>query len=137
LSLAISLIKATVSGEIFGLGDAALDLYFQYSLNPWRCHRKRVVFLNDEQRLFPCSNYSCKKHEDHAIRFVTNGPFGMSAQDNQLLAKERVFCHQFGLASGKICRRPHHERGGGVRFGPVYEVVLKRLKAKACQPFDE
>jgi len=34
LSLAISLIKATVSGEIFGLESAALDLYFQYSLNP-------------------------------------------------------------------------------------------------------
>ncbi len=39
---AISLIKATVSAEIFGLADAALDLYFQYSLNPWRCHRRSV-----------------------------------------------------------------------------------------------
>jgi len=39
---AISLMKATVSAEIFGLADAALDVYFQYSLNPWRCHRKSV-----------------------------------------------------------------------------------------------
>jgi len=31
LSLAIYLIKATVSGEILGLVEAALDLYFQYS----------------------------------------------------------------------------------------------------------
>jgi len=31
LSLAISLIKATVSGDILGLVEAALDLYFQYS----------------------------------------------------------------------------------------------------------
>jgi hypothetical protein len=31
LLLAISLIKATVSGDILGLVEAALDLYFQYS----------------------------------------------------------------------------------------------------------
>jgi hypothetical protein len=95
------------------------------------------LWLNDEKRLFPCSNHSCKKHEEHAIRFVTDGSFGVSAQDNQLLAKECVFCHEFELVSGKICQRPHHERGGSVRFGPVYEEMVKRLKAKACQPFDE
>jgi hypothetical protein len=42
LSLAISLIKATASSEIFGLGVAALDLYFQKSRKPWRCHRSTV-----------------------------------------------------------------------------------------------
>ena len=42
LLLAISLINATVSAGIFGLAEAALDLYFQYSLNPWRCHRRSV-----------------------------------------------------------------------------------------------
>jgi hypothetical protein len=98
---------------------------------------QKSLWLNDEQRVFPYSNYSCKKHEEHASCFVTNGPFGVSAQDNQLLAMERVFCNQFGLASGKICQRPLHERGCSVRFSPVYEVVLKRLKAKACQLFDE
>ncbi len=39
---AISLIKATVSAGIFGLEDAALDLYFQNRRNPWRCHRSSV-----------------------------------------------------------------------------------------------
>src|SRR6266566_9241534 len=39
---AISLIKVTVSAGIFGLEDAALDLYFQNRRNPWRCHRKSV-----------------------------------------------------------------------------------------------
>ncbi len=34
LSLAISWIKATVSWEILGLREAALDLYFQKSLRP-------------------------------------------------------------------------------------------------------
>src|SRR5258706_567504 len=39
---AISLIKATVSADIFGLEDAALNLYFQNRRNPWRCHRRSV-----------------------------------------------------------------------------------------------
>ena len=39
---AISMIKATVSAGIFGLEDAALDLYFQNRRNPWRCHRRSV-----------------------------------------------------------------------------------------------
>ena len=85
---------------------------------------------------FHVRTISCKKHQEQSIRFGTYGSFDVSAQDNQLLAEERVFCHEFGLASGKVCQRPHYERSGG-RFGPVYEVVVKRLKAKACQPFDE
>ncbi len=44
----------------------------------------------DYMRLFPCSNHFCKKHEEHAIRFVTDGSCGVPAQDNQLLAKKRV-----------------------------------------------
>ena len=91
---------------------------------------QKSLWLNDEQRVFPCSNHPCEKHEEQAIRIGTDRAFDMSAQ-------ECVFCHEFGLASGKICQRPHHERGGGARFGPVYVVVVKRLKAKACRVFDE
>jgi hypothetical protein len=53
------------------------------------------------------------------------------------MAQERVFCHEFRLASGEVCQDPHHEKGGGVWFGPDNEAVVERLKAKACQPFDE
>jgi len=42
LSLAISSIKATVSAEILGVAEVALDLYLQKSLKPWRCHRRSV-----------------------------------------------------------------------------------------------
>ena len=94
------------------------------------------LWLDNEQGLFPRSNHSCEKHKEQAIRFDTDRSFDVPAQDNQLLAQERVFCHEFGLASSKICHRPHHERSGSVRFGPVYEVVVKRPK-KTCQPFDE
>jgi hypothetical protein len=47
LSLAISLINSTVSVEIFGLGAAALDVYFQYRFNPWRCQREPRLWLNE------------------------------------------------------------------------------------------
>jgi hypothetical protein len=47
LSLAISRIKATVSWEILGVAEVALDLYFHKSLKPWRCHRRSVVFLDE------------------------------------------------------------------------------------------
>ena len=62
--------------------------------------------LHNEQRLFPRSNHPCKKHEEYAIRFGIDGSLGVSAEDKQLLAKERVFCHEFGFASGKVCQRP-------------------------------
>src|SRR5260221_10768426 len=102
LSLAISLINATVSAEILGLEEAALDLYFQYNLNPWRCQRRSVVFLNDEQRLFPGPNGSCQKHQEHPIRLRAHRSFHVSAQDDERLSEEGVFGHEFGLASGKV-----------------------------------
>src|SRR5215467_10489150 len=55
LSLAISRIKATVSWEILGVGEGALDLYFQKSLKPWRCHRRRA-FSAASSDLLPLGN---------------------------------------------------------------------------------
>src|SRR5260370_38630104 len=39
---AISLINPTVSADIFGLEEAALDVYFQNSRKPWRCQARSV-----------------------------------------------------------------------------------------------
>jgi hypothetical protein len=78
--------------------------------------------------------------EDFEAFFVSSGHIIAqlkSATVVQRLSQECVFCREFGLVSGKVCQHPHHERGGGVRFGPVSETVVKRLKAKACQAFDE
>ena len=47
-----------------------------------------------------------------------------------------MFCHTLGLASGKVSQRSHYESGVGW-FGPVDEMVVERLKAKACQTRDE
>ena len=130
LSLAISLMKATISADILDLRVAALDVYFQKSRKPWRCHRSNVVFLNDEEGLFPGSNHSCQKHQEHAVRFGTGRSFHVSAQDNERLSQECVFCHEFGLASRKVGQCSQDKSGVG-RFGPVDETVVERLKAKA------
>src|SRR5260221_3775214 len=82
MSLAISVIKATISADILDVRAAALDVYFQKSRKPWRCHRSNVVFLNDEEGLFPGSNHSCQTHQDYAVRFGTGRAFHVSAQDN-------------------------------------------------------
>jgi hypothetical protein len=40
---------------------------------------------------------------------VTGRSFHLSAQDDQLLAKERIFCDQFGLATGLVDQHPRNE----------------------------
>ena len=94
------------------------------------------LWLNDEQRLLPNSYHPGQKHEEHAVRPGTGRPFHLSTEDDQRLSQECVFCHKFGLASGKVCQHAQHERGG-VLFGPGDEAVVERLKTKACQPRDE
>src|SRR6516164_2423672 len=58
LFIAISPIKEIVSWDSLGLRVAALDSYFQKSLKPWRCHRRSVVFLDNDEGLFPGSYHS-------------------------------------------------------------------------------
>ena len=70
------------------------------------------------------------------FRLCASRSLDVSAKNNERLSEERVLGHEFGLASGKICDRPQHERGSG-RLCPVDETVVERLKANACQPFDK
>src|SRR5215467_9327765 len=100
LSLAISLIKATVSWGILGLRAAALDLSSQKCLKPWRCHREPRLWLNNEQRLFPGPHHSCQQDQEHAVGPGTGRPFHLSTQDDQLLTQQSFFCHELGLAPG-------------------------------------
>jgi hypothetical protein len=137
LSLAISLIKATISADSFGLRAADLDVSFQKSRKPWRCQREPGLRLDDEQGVLPGPNHPCQKHQEESIRFGIDGSFDVSAEDKQRLSQECVICHEFGLTSGKGYQRPHHERGGGVRFCPVSKTVVERLKAHTCQALDE
>jgi hypothetical protein len=78
----------------------------------------------------------CQNNQEHPIRIGTGRSFHLSPEDDQRLSQERVFCHEFGLASGKVCQRPQDKNGGGW-FCPGDEAMVERLKTKACQPFDK
>lgn len=59
--VAISLIKAMVSAGIFGVEDAALDLYFQKSRNPRRCQRRSVSGLTMKSACFHVSDTRARR----------------------------------------------------------------------------
>jgi hypothetical protein len=103
---AISLIKATVSAGIFGLEDAALDLYFQNRRASLAMPLEQRLWPDNEQGLFPGPNCPRQKNQEHPVCFGTGRSFHLSPEDDKRLSKERVFCHEFGLASGKVCQRP-------------------------------
>jgi len=60
-SAAISLINATVSSGIFGLEDAARDLYLQNRRASMTIPPKERLLLDNEQRLLPCTRRSSEK----------------------------------------------------------------------------
>ncbi len=82
------------------------------------------LWLNDEKHLLPGPHHPGQHHQEHPIRFGTGGLFHLSTKNNELLTEERVFCHEFGLASGKVCQRPQHKRGS-TRFCPDDEAVVE------------
>jgi hypothetical protein len=67
------------------------------------------------------------------FRFVSpkqTKPLSMPPRDPSLVG--RIFCHEFGLAPGKVMYRSQHERSER-RFCPVSEVLLKQLKTHSRQ----
>ncbi len=94
------------------------------------------LWLDDEQRLLPCSYHPGQKHQEQPIRCGTDRSFHLPSENNELLTQECVFCHELGLATGLVCQCAQQERGG-VRFGRGDEAVMERLKTKICQPRDE
>ncbi len=69
---------------------------------------QKCLWLNDEVGLFPGPHYACQQDQEYAVRLGTGRPFHLTTQDDQLLTQQGVFCHKFGLASGKVGQRPRH-----------------------------
>jgi len=86
--------------------------------------------------LFPGSYHPGKKHQEHAVRLGTGRSFHLSTQDEKLLSEQCVFCHEFGLAPGKVSHSSQEERGSGW-FGPVNQAGVERLEAPACHVLDK
>jgi hypothetical protein len=129
LCAAISLIKTIVSGESFGFLERAFDLCFQNTRKSSRWKPQKRLRLDDKERLFPGSNYSGEKYQEHAICFPVNWSFDLSTQDDQLLSQQRVFRQQFGSASGQISTRSEH-KGGRQWFDPTQNTFLERMQVE-------
>ncbi len=91
LSLAISLIKAIVSGATLGLREVALDFRFQYKRKSSRCQPPKGVWLHDKEDLLPGTNEPGQQDEEDTIGRGKRRPFHLSPQNDELLAQERVF----------------------------------------------
>src|SRR5712692_6558829 len=78
---AISLIKATVSAGIFGLEDAALDLYFQNRRASLAMPAQERLWVDNEKRMLPCTRRSSEKDQDQTIRLCECWSFDLPTQD--------------------------------------------------------
>jgi hypothetical protein len=129
LFVAISLINVTVSSESFGFLARALDLCFQNKRKSSRCQREPRLRLNKEKRLFPGSNHLGEEYQQKPVFLSVHMAFDLSMQDEQLVAQQRVFCQQFGFASGQIGECTNHG-GGRWWLYPSQNVFLKRMEAE-------
>jgi hypothetical protein len=68
--------------------------------------------------LLPGTNQPGQQGEQDAIRLCACWPFHLSLKNDELLAKEDVFCDQLGLASAKVSEGGQRQ-GGPERFGPT------------------
>ena len=109
LLVAISLIKAIVSGESLGFLAHTFDLRFQNRRKSSRCQRSSVVFLDKEKGLFPGSDHPGEEHQKKPIRLSVGRSFDLSTQNDQWHASERIFRQPFRFPSGQIDERVEHK----------------------------
>jgi hypothetical protein len=105
------------------LGRCCSGLVFPVQLESLAMPPQERLWLDDEQRLLPCSSHACQSHQKHVSGARASRSFDLTAEDTQRLSQERIFCHTLGLASGKVSQRSQEESGGGW-FGPVDETVV-------------
>jgi hypothetical protein len=136
LSLAISLPQRHGLSGYLWFGHTRSRFVLPEQAKSLAMPSEQRLWLDNEQGLFPGLNRPRQKNQEHPVRFATGGSFHLSAEDNELLAKKRVLCYEFGPAPGKVGQCQEQERGG-VRFCPVDETVVEQLKTTTCQPLDE
>src|SRR5215469_16204350 len=124
----------TLCGDLW-FGRICSGLVFPIELESLPMPSQERLWLDNEQRLLPVPNRPRQKNQEHPVRFGTGRSFHLSAEDNELLVQERVFCHEYRLATGLVSQCQEQERGV-VRFCPGDEAVVERLKTQACQPLD-
>jgi hypothetical protein len=88
--------------------------------------------LDKEEGMFPAPNYSCQQDKEHAIRLRACWPFHLALEDDELLAEEGIFCHQFRLASAKVGQGLQRQ-GGSEWFRPMSQASGECIQAAILQ----
>ena len=92
---------------------------------------EQCVWLDNEKSLLPRSNQPGQQDEEHAIGSGDGWSFHLSLKDDELLAEEGIFCHQFRLASTKVGQGGQRQ-GGCERFRPTSK-TRRECKPAAIQ----
>jgi hypothetical protein len=64
------------------------------------------IGLNNVERLFPTADCSCKQDQEQPIGPGTRWALDLTTEDDQLLAKQRIFRDEVGLGASEIGERP-------------------------------
>jgi len=67
-------------------------------------HPLKLLLLQDEQMIGTLAPHAAQKALEDGIR--ARGVIRCCENLDATRPQERVFCHEFGLASGKVCQRP-------------------------------
>jgi hypothetical protein len=93
------------------------------------------VWLHDHEGLPPGSNQPGQQDQEDAIGLRACGPFHLPLQDNELLAQEGNFGHQFRLASAQVGQGGERQ-GGSERFGPTSQTSGEGIQAAIQEPLE-
>jgi hypothetical protein len=113
-------------GRELRLSRARLRFVFPKHTEELTRPSQKRLRLDDKERLFPGSNYSGEKYQEHSICFPVNWSFDLSTQDDQLVSQQRIFRQQFGFTSGQISNCSGH-KGGRQWFDPTQTMFLERM----------
>jgi hypothetical protein len=96
---------------------------------------KERLRLDEEEGLFPGPNHPGQEYQKKPVRLFVHWSLDLSAQDDELLPQQRVFCQQFGFPSGQIGERSEH-KGGRQRFDPPQNTFLERTQVQTDSLLD-
>jgi len=128
--------KPIVLGHLSDQGDGYfgdLRLAFPVHAKELSMPSEQGVWLHDEQSLLPRSNQPGQQDEEDAIAPEERWPFHLSLQNDELLAEERVFRDELGLASAKI-GEGRERQGGHQEFCPTSKAKGEHIPAANLQP---
>jgi hypothetical protein len=116
-----------------GLARSGLGLALPIQAKELPMPMQKSVRLNDQESLLPRSNQRGHQDEEDAIGPAERWPFHLSLKDDELLAEEGIFCHQFRFASTKVGQGLQRQ-GGSERFRPMSKMRVKHTQAILPQP---